>query len=238
MQVGMQVLKKSFLRKKCKGGKLDPQWLGSYRIANDLGKGFYALSDLNSEDIVTKRINGAHLKAYFTSPLSKCSSLYTNLHSHFTYSTCVSFRGDDDNFLNTRFWSAEYTSYRYSLISVTVSNTNDDNRIVDENGAFQLPQAPMLPSSESANVCDSSKNYFKFFKNTCTTKMRSIFEMHSVSLWLLYLHTMQPLILQKLVSCTHLYDHTLATLMTRYKPLIYNYLKLCMYVYFLVYIFV
>ena len=79
MQVGMQVLKKNFWRKKRKGGKLDPQWLGPYRIATDLGKGFYALSDLNSENIVTKRINGAHLKAYFTSPLSVCFSLYTNL---------------------------------------------------------------------------------------------------------------------------------------------------------------
>ena len=45
---------------------MDPQWLGPYEIAADLGKGFYTLSDLESGDVVTKRVNGAHLKAYVT----------------------------------------------------------------------------------------------------------------------------------------------------------------------------
>ena len=65
---GAKVLKKDFLRKKRKGGKMDPQWLGPYVIATDLDKGFYALSDLNTGEIVTKRINAAHLKPYITLP--------------------------------------------------------------------------------------------------------------------------------------------------------------------------
>ena len=47
---------------------MDPQWLGPYEIATDLGKGFYALSDLKSGDIVTRRVNAAHLKAYLAPP--------------------------------------------------------------------------------------------------------------------------------------------------------------------------
>ena len=47
---------------------MDPQWLGPYVIATDLDKGFYALSDLNTGEIVTKRINAAHLKPYITLP--------------------------------------------------------------------------------------------------------------------------------------------------------------------------
>ena len=68
LQVGAKVQKKDFLRKKRKGGKMDPQWLGPYVIATDLDKGFYALSDLNTGEIVTKRINAAHLKPYITLP--------------------------------------------------------------------------------------------------------------------------------------------------------------------------
>lgn len=69
--VGVSVLKKDFRRKKRKGGKIDPQWLGPYEITTDLGKGFYALSDLESGEIVIKRVNGAHLKLYHD-PLSSC----------------------------------------------------------------------------------------------------------------------------------------------------------------------
>ena len=35
-----------------------------YTIARDLGKGFYSLSD--GEDIIVKRISGAHLKIYIS----------------------------------------------------------------------------------------------------------------------------------------------------------------------------
>jgi hypothetical protein len=75
--VGAKVLKKDFLRKKRKGGKMDPQWLGPYEIAADLGKGFYALSDVTNGDIAIKRVNGAHLKAYNSNtPSSHASSIY------------------------------------------------------------------------------------------------------------------------------------------------------------------
>ena len=53
---------------------MDPQWLGPYEIAADLGKGFYALSDVTSGDIVIKRVNGAHLKPYNAPSLSHGSS--------------------------------------------------------------------------------------------------------------------------------------------------------------------
>ena len=62
LQIGAEVLKKDFRRQKRKGGKLDHRWLGPYTIAQDLGKGFYSLSD--GEDIIVKRICGAHLKIY------------------------------------------------------------------------------------------------------------------------------------------------------------------------------
>ena len=42
-QVGAKVLKKDFTRKKRKGGKMDPKWLGPYTITQKLGKGFYKL---------------------------------------------------------------------------------------------------------------------------------------------------------------------------------------------------
>ena len=54
---------------------MDPQWLGPYEIAADLGKGFYALSDVTNGDIAIKRVNGAHLKAYNSNtPSSHASS--------------------------------------------------------------------------------------------------------------------------------------------------------------------
>ena len=64
------MLKKDFRRKKRKGGKMDPQWLGPYKVAKDLGKGFYALESLQDGSIVIERINGAHLKVYLTPPSS------------------------------------------------------------------------------------------------------------------------------------------------------------------------
>ncbi len=62
LQVGALVLKKGFIRKKRKGVKLDDRWLGPYTVSQDLGKGFYSLSKGN--DVIIKRINGAHVKIY------------------------------------------------------------------------------------------------------------------------------------------------------------------------------
>ena len=53
---------------------MDPQWLGPYEIAADLGKGFYTLSDATNGDIAIKRVNGAHLKPYNNALLSQTSS--------------------------------------------------------------------------------------------------------------------------------------------------------------------
>ena len=60
------VLKKDFLRSKRKGGKLDPKWLGPYRISKLLGKGLYSLTHSQNGHAV-KRVNGMHLKMYCVS---------------------------------------------------------------------------------------------------------------------------------------------------------------------------
>ena len=69
-QVGMEVLQKDFRRCKRKGGKMDPKWLSPSLITHALGKGFYSLVTLDQKKIVTKRINGAHLKLYLRPPSS------------------------------------------------------------------------------------------------------------------------------------------------------------------------
>ena len=58
------MLRKDFMRKKRKGGKMDPQWLGPFKVARDLGKGFYSLKSIDNNSIVTKRIHGNHLIVY------------------------------------------------------------------------------------------------------------------------------------------------------------------------------
>ena len=69
-QVGMEVLQKDFRSCKHKGGKMDPKWLSPSLITHDLGKGFYSLVTIDQKKIVTKRINGAHLKLYVRPPSS------------------------------------------------------------------------------------------------------------------------------------------------------------------------
>ena len=44
--------------------------MGPSLITHDLGKGFYSLVTLDQKKIVTKRINGAHLKLYLCPPSS------------------------------------------------------------------------------------------------------------------------------------------------------------------------
>lgn len=65
--VGTLVLKKDFLKKKRKGGCMDPKWLGPYKIIKDLGKGFFSLQCIETEDVV-KSVHGAHLKIYLNPP--------------------------------------------------------------------------------------------------------------------------------------------------------------------------
>ena len=57
--IGALVLKKNFLRKKKKGGKLDERFTGAYKIAKILLNGYLIES---VEDVV--HVTGAHLKPY------------------------------------------------------------------------------------------------------------------------------------------------------------------------------
>ena len=62
-KIGDKVLKRDFLRKKRKGGKLDPKWTGPFMIVQNLGKGFFKLESSANNRII-ERINGSHLKPY------------------------------------------------------------------------------------------------------------------------------------------------------------------------------
>ena len=63
---------------------MDPQWLGPYLVAKDLGKGFYSLEDLAKGKKVTERINGAHLKIYVcASSLQVQYITYSDSHAEF-----------------------------------------------------------------------------------------------------------------------------------------------------------
>lgn len=65
-RVGVRVLKKDFTRKKRRGGKMDPKWLGPYLIVKNLGRGLYKLRSVENPGCIVK-VNGAHLKVYKTS---------------------------------------------------------------------------------------------------------------------------------------------------------------------------
>ena len=64
--VGSKVLKKDFLRKKRKGGKMDAKYIEPYVITRHLGKGLYALRLVRNPAVTVERVNGAHLKPYKT----------------------------------------------------------------------------------------------------------------------------------------------------------------------------
>ena len=58
------MLKKDFVRKKRRGGKLDPKWVGPYIITAKHSKGFYSLRSNENPVKIIKRVSGAHLKVY------------------------------------------------------------------------------------------------------------------------------------------------------------------------------
>ena len=62
-QVDALVLKKDFLRKKRKGGKLDHRYVGPYKILKILTKGAYLLQLIANSEVVV-RVTGSHLKPY------------------------------------------------------------------------------------------------------------------------------------------------------------------------------
>ena len=62
-QVDALVLKKDFLQKKRKGGKLDDRYVGPYKILKILPKGAYLLQLVANSEVVV-RVTGSHLKPY------------------------------------------------------------------------------------------------------------------------------------------------------------------------------
>ena len=54
---------KDFTRKKCKGGKLYPKWIGPYTIQKKLSRGVYTVA-LHDDLLKTRKMTGAHLKLY------------------------------------------------------------------------------------------------------------------------------------------------------------------------------
>lgn len=53
--VGSTVLKKDFIRKKRRGGKLDYRWQGPYTITAALGKGLFQLKELHGDKVGSSR---------------------------------------------------------------------------------------------------------------------------------------------------------------------------------------
>ena len=62
-KVGAIVLVQDFKRKKRKGGKLDPRWIGPFVIQKKLTRGVYVVA-LHKDISKTRRVTGAHLKLY------------------------------------------------------------------------------------------------------------------------------------------------------------------------------
>ena len=72
--IGSLVLKKDFRRRRRKGGKMDYRWQGPFVITTVLGKGLYSLTERDGNQVVG-RINGFHLKRYFSSPAANVVSV-------------------------------------------------------------------------------------------------------------------------------------------------------------------
>lgn len=63
--VGSVVLKKDFMRKKRRGGKLDDKWLGPYTVVTSLGKGLFKLKELNGEKVNNTVVRGLYIQPSF-----------------------------------------------------------------------------------------------------------------------------------------------------------------------------
>ncbi len=63
LPVGSQVLLENSMQKQCKGGKLEPVWLGPYLISRDVGKGLYELTN-KSGKVLKKKANISRLREY------------------------------------------------------------------------------------------------------------------------------------------------------------------------------
>lgn len=69
------VLKKDFNKKKRRGGKLDGDWIGPYKIAASLGRGLYCLKDTKDPQKKISRVCGVHLKPYHKDPCGVSSQI-------------------------------------------------------------------------------------------------------------------------------------------------------------------
>ena len=58
---GALVLKKDFRRKQRRGGKLDPKWVGPFKV---VCHGLFCLQDISNRNNIVARVNGSHLKEY------------------------------------------------------------------------------------------------------------------------------------------------------------------------------
>ena len=63
LPVGEEVLVENTAQKQRKGGKLDPAWLGPYKISKQIGKGVYELKNLAGK-IILNKVNISRLKVY------------------------------------------------------------------------------------------------------------------------------------------------------------------------------
>ena len=77
-QVGTQVLKKDFRRKRRLGGKFYFKWLGLYTIEANLGKGLFKLRSITNPQEIVSRVNGVHIKPYLqtTKVCMRCMHLH------------------------------------------------------------------------------------------------------------------------------------------------------------------
>ena len=66
LSVGTRVLLENTAQKQRKGGKMDPVWLGPYRINRSLGKGLYELKNDTTGEILKKKVNVVRLKLYIS----------------------------------------------------------------------------------------------------------------------------------------------------------------------------
>ena len=77
-QVGNNVLKEDFRRKKRANAKLDVKYLGPYTITKVLGKGTYSLQLIADPSQKVEKVKGAHLKPYSTTPSSSIATSNQN----------------------------------------------------------------------------------------------------------------------------------------------------------------
>ena len=162
----MQVFKKDFLRKKRKGGKLDPRWLGPYIITQKLSKGFYSLQSVANPSDCVKQVYGAHLKAFHSQEhmsnsqdLSQSSSPLSPRHS--SQSTPSHSGHSSPHHLNQ--FSSQHSSQPSPIHSSqstpqhsSQSTPQHSSQLSTINSSQSLPKSPHQSSSHLSKVISST----------------------------------------------------------------------------------